>query len=88
MAKLTAIAMQNEVFRKVVNTQKLETEIRRISNITDILRGIEPGDVERMAQLPKSEQKKLKDKLSMELFYEYYMQYLDRYNHSNKGQRA
>lgn len=40
MAKLTAIAMQNETFRKIVSTRVYETEVRRIVNITDILRGI------------------------------------------------
>ena len=85
MAKLTAIAMQNETFRKIVSTRVYETEVRRVANITDTLRGICRSQIEKMPTMSALEQKKMQAKLSSEIFYDQYMQYLDRYNHSNKG---
>ena len=41
MAKLTALAMQNETFRRIVSTKVYETEVKRITYIQDQLRGIE-----------------------------------------------
>lgn len=38
MAKLSAIAMQNETFRKIVSTKKFECEIKTMPKLADLLR--------------------------------------------------
>lgn len=73
MAKLTAICMQNEVFRRVVNTKIYELDVRRVVGLTDFLRGIEPGEVASMDKMKKLEQKKLRDRMNSEILYEQYM---------------
>ena len=40
MAKLSAICMQNEVFKRIVSTKYYECEIRQVKNITEILKSI------------------------------------------------
>jgi len=44
-----------------VSTKYYETDIRRIKNLTNKLRGINPEDLENMSKLSKKEQRKLKD---------------------------
>lgn len=70
MAKLTHIAMQSETFRRIVGTKYYETDIRRIKNLTDKLRGINLEDLQNMSKLSKKEQRKLKEKQEQEIFYD------------------
>ena len=87
MAKLSAIAMQNETFRKIVSSKTYDCEIKNISNLADILRKhIRPDKpiVLNNDGLLKTIKKK-KDEDNFELFYECYMSFLDKYNHMNKA---
>ena len=70
MAKLTAICMQNETFRRVVSTKVYETDVRRVVGLTDFLRGVEQSELAKMDKLSKLEQKKLKDRMNAEILYE------------------
>lgn len=64
MAKLTAIAMQAETFRKIISTRVYKTEVLSVANITDTLRGICRSQIEKMSTMTNLEQKKLQIKLS------------------------
>ena len=64
MAKLTAICMQNETFRRIVKSEAFETDVKRIAGITDFLRGVTVEEKENASKLSKLEQRKLRDRLS------------------------
>ena len=83
MAKLSSVAMQNETFRKIVATRAYECEIKTVSKLADLLRSQnrpeKPGTFGSEGLL-----KTVKSNANVEIFYENYMQFLDRFNHMNK----
>jgi D-alanyl-D-alanine carboxypeptidase len=87
MAKLSALAMQNETFRRIVGTKTYECEIKNVSKLAETLRSQNRpeksgtfGQEGLLKTIPKNN-------ANVEIFYDNYMQFLDKYNHMNKAQR-
>lgn len=55
IAKLTAISMQNETFRRIVSTKVYELDIKRIVGLTDFLRGVSQEEIAKMDKMTKLE---------------------------------
>lgn len=87
MAKLSAIAMQNETFRKIVSTKNYECELKNMGCLADLLRSQNRPEKsgtfgsDGLIKLSKESNK------NVEIYYENYMHFLDKYNHMNKAQR-
>ena len=88
IAKLSGIAMQNEVFRKIVATKTYEVEVKNMPSLADTLRGQnrpEKSGTFGTDGLPKQTKN---SSHNAEIFYENYMHFLEKYNHMNKAQRS
>ena len=87
MAKLSALAMQNEAFRKIVATRTYECEIKNISKLADTLRGFNRPEKSGTFGSDGALKAIKKGNENIEIFYDNYIQFLDKYNHMNKAQK-
>ena len=79
--------MQNETFRRIVGTKTYECEIKTVTKLAETLRSQNRPEKSSTFGHEGISKSSSKNNQNVEIFYDNYMQFLDKFNHMNKAQR-